>query len=114
MSVRTDDLVKILQLKGMGRKTARKFCELDFNGSGNDIIDFLIEVGSNNIISRFPVYHKQEILAAFEKGQDILEKSARADVCITSIYDKRFPANLKSIIDPPLVINTKGNLDDLS
>lgn len=114
MGFNTYDIVKLLQLRGMGRRTAKKFCELDFNGSSEDLKDFIVEVSGNNLLQRFPVYQKSDIVEAFKKGEEILEKSERANINITSYFDKKFPEALKNIVDPPLVINTKGNLQDLN
>ncbi|QEC77819.1 DNA-processing protein DprA [Mucilaginibacter ginsenosidivorax] len=114
MAIRTEDLVRILQLRGMGRKTAKKLCDLDFSGDTADLVDFILEVSSSKTLQRFPEYSKPDINEAFKKGDDILEKSDRGNIKITSFYDKKFPPALTNIIDPPLIINTKGNLDDLS
>ena len=114
MALKTEDIVRILQLRGMGRKTAKKFCELDFNGTGLDLIDFILEASDKKLLQRLPDYERAEIITAFKKGDGILDKSERANVKITSYFDKKFPKALLDITDPPLVISTKGNLADIS
>jgi len=114
MGIRTEDIVRLLQLKGMGRRKARKFCELDFRGDTRDLLDHILEVCANKTLTRFPEYTRAEIELAFAKGDDILEKSDRANISIHSFYDAKFPKPLKEISDPPMVISTKGNLQDLT
>ena len=65
------------------------------------------------MLSRFPEHSRAEIELAFAKGEDILEKSERANVSILSFYDKKFPDPLRRISEPPMVINTNGDLRSL-
>lgn len=114
MGLSTDDIVRVMQLKGVGRKTLFRICEQEFTLTDMDLVDFLIETGKTKAIPRFPEFTKSEILEAFSEGERILAKSDQANVLITSFYDKAYPAPLKEIPDPPLIINTRGNIELLA
>lgn len=114
MAFKASDIVKIMQLRGMGRKTAWKVVKEEFSGDSADVKDFIIELSRSKKFTRFPEYSRADIAAACEKGNRILEESDRLDVKITSAFDAGFPLALKTIDDPPLIINTKGSLTRLN
>jgi len=113
MELNTKDLVRILQLKKMGRRTAKKLCDFSYQGLSSNLEDIIFEISSKKLISRFPDYSRDEINKASNLGDQILEKSEVEKITITSFYDEKFPRSLLTIEDPPILINTKGKLENV-
>ncbi|WP_316807379.1 DNA-processing protein DprA [Pedobacter agri] len=110
MVISTEIIVRLLQIKGLGRRTAFKLCKgLDFNPTPTELIEYLFDYAKRFPNTRLPVLNTIEIDAAFKKAEDIIDKSERADVQIISYYNELYPQSLKEIPDPPLVLNIKGN-----
>ena len=117
MAIKTPQIVKILQLQGLGRKTAIKFCELSQNeifDNDNDLQEFLLECIDKNRLSRLPFYTSDDFQRAFDKADEILNKSERGGIEILSRYDEDFPQALITIKDAPLILNFKGNYKALN
>lgn len=114
MGLNTETIIGLMQLKGVGRKILFKICEQTKDLKEEALLDYLIDAAKTKKISRLPVFSKSDFKDAFAKGEDILERSDRENIAITSFYDKTFPLTLRSIDDPPLIINTKGNLEKLN
>lgn len=117
MGLKTSQIVKILQLKGLGRKSAVKICDKAMNevlDTDSDLQEFVLGCIANNWVSRLPVYSKYEFEEAFHKGDEICEKSENADVRIISIYDSDFPNKLKIIPDNPILLSFKGDFKQLN
>jgi DNA processing protein len=117
MGLKTEHIVKILQLKGIKRKTAFKICDIAKNeviDHDYDLQDFIINCIANRGIHRLPEYSKTELNIAFEQGNQIIEKSERAGIKILSTFDGDFPEYLKNIHDKPIILNFKGNYKNLN
>lgn len=117
MGLRTDQIVKILQLKGLGRHTAFKICELAISevfDSDLDLMDYIVRCISNKLVRRLPEYSKNDLLDAFKQGEKIIEKSEKAEIIVLSIFDTGFPIALKDIPDKPILVNLKGNFKELN
>lgn len=105
-------LVGLLQLKGLGRNKLMKLVNnLSFEPKSiEDYYDILIE---NNNILKLPSFNKSDLQVAFDKGSDIVEKSENAGIKIISLFNDLYPSILKSIKDPPILLNAKGNISVL-
>lgn len=117
MAIKTNQIVKILQLKGLGRKTAIKFCELSENeifDNDNGLKEFLLECIDKKRLLKLPYYNQDDFKRAFDKSDEILYKSQRGGIQILSQYDEGFPNALKKINDAPLILNFKGNYKALN
>lgn len=117
MGLKTEQIVKILQLKGLGRKTAFKICDIAKNeifDSNSDLQDFILECIANRKVQRLPEYSKHEFEEAFHKGEDIIEKSENENIKIISYFENDFPIKLKEITDSPIVLSFKGNYKQLN
>jgi DNA processing protein len=117
MGLKTEYIVKILQLKGVGRKAAFKICDLVKNeiiDNDFDLQEIIIGFIVNKKISRLQEYTKAELSIAFEQGEQILEKSERAGIKILSAFNSDFPEYLKDIHDKPIILNFKGNYKNLN
>lgn len=104
-------LVKLLQVKQVGRNTISKSLELLLISSpastGDDVIcDILIEYAHKLDIEGIS---KDEIWRGFEKGMGLLEESAKMNIHIISYFDQDYPALLRTIPSAPLIINVLGN-----
>jgi DNA processing protein len=117
MGLKTEQIVKILQLKGLGRKTAFKICDIakdEFFDNDSDLQDFILESIANRKVQRLKEYSNHEFIIAFKKGEQILEESDKAGVKILSVFDEHFPIMLQDIIDRPIILNFKGNYKELN
>jgi DNA processing protein len=116
MDLRVDQIVKILQLKKLGRRTAFKLCERALNeviDHDDDLMDFIRECRAKKWVPRLPEYHRNDFIDAFEEGESILEHSDNNNIKLLSYYDNDFPQSLKGIKDPPIVLNFKGDYKQL-
>lgn len=110
MKLSIENIVKILQLKGVGRKMAFKICNsIDFSPTDNELVDIILDISKRQIFDRIPSYDRAEVLESFQKAEEIIDKSNQKNIEIISFYDSRYPSNLKEINDPPLIINVKGD-----
>lgn len=70
--------------------------------------DYLISLGLNS-------YQVNHVLKPdWNKIDRQFEIAKKNNINIISIFDKKYPANLKQIYDPPLLLFYKGNVDILS
>lgn len=117
MGLKTEHIVKILHLKGIGRRTAFKICKLanhEIIDNDFDLQEFIIGLAADKKISRLQEYTKAELGIAFKQGEEVLEKSERAGIKILSAFDNDFPEYLKNIYDKPIILNLKGNYKNLN
>jgi DNA processing protein len=117
MGLTTEQIVKLLQLKSLGRKTAFKLCEISKNqviDNDYDLKEFLLGCIAQNKVQRLPFYTKEDLSNAFNQGLTILSKSDRAGITVLSVFDELFPSDLKEIHDSPIIINVKGNYRELN
>jgi DNA processing protein len=114
MNLTTNNIIKLLQVKGMGRRTAFKICnQIDFQMDEHDLIDYLFDFSNLYPNVRMPVLDRKQIAEGFVKAENIIEKSELNGVKIISYFESSFPTSLRSIPDPPLLVNIKGNIDAL-
>jgi len=117
MGLKTEQIVKILQIKGLESKTAFKICDVANNetiDNDYDLQNFIIGCIANKSIYGLPEYSKTELNIAFEQGSQILRKSERAGIKILSTFDSDFPQYLKDIHNKPIILNFKGNYKNLN
>jgi DNA processing protein len=114
MGLKTEQIIKILQLKGIGRKKAFSICEQARDETfksdielRNYIADYFTNISKDN-------YSDDDYKIAFEKGDNIIYKSEEENIKIISYYDDDFPNMLKQMGDKPIVLNYKGNIQILS
>ena len=114
MQIRTDIVVKLLQLPRVGKKTVFKILDgLDFPiASDMDLFDVLEEKGS---LLKLPTFSQSEFQKAMGEADEILEKSERENIAVISWYHKDYPEALKRMGQEkaPLVLNIKGDLQVL-
>ncbi len=117
MGLHTNQIVKILQLKRLGRTTAFKICEkaaYEILDKDQDLMEFIFGCIANKWVSRLPEYSKDEMIDAFTKGDEIIEKSDYNNIKIISFYDNDFPKSLKNIPNAPIILNFKGDYKQLN
>lgn len=115
MKIRIESIVDLLQIKGIGRRTAFKICRhLDFSPKSDEWFDVLYKFSHENPNVRMPTLNKVELEESLKKSEIIFEKSEKANVKILSFFDSQYPETLKSIADPPLIINVKGEVNKLN
>jgi len=117
MGLTTRQILKILQLKGLGRKTAFKICEKagdEVIDTDHDLAEFVKGCIANNWIRQLPEVSKYDFETAFSKAEEIIEKSEYGNIKILSYYDEHFPKSLKTINDPPILLNFKGDYKSIN
>jgi predicted Rossmann fold nucleotide-binding protein DprA/Smf involved in DNA uptake len=108
MALKTEQIVKLLQLKGIVNKTALMICEMTRNetiGNDSDFLEFFLRSKVNNKFQGFPSYSEAEINCAIEKGNKIIEESDKCDIKIISLYDKDYPSPFKLLTDKPVILS---------
>jgi len=117
MALKTEQIVKLLQLKGIVNKTALMICELTRNetiDNDSDFLEFILHLKANNKSQGFPSYSEAEINCAIEKGNKIIEESDKCDIKIISLYDKDYPSPFKLMPDKPVILNVQGNIKTIN
>lgn len=117
MGLSSGQIIKILQLRNVGRKTAFKICELSSNFSikdDKDLSDFLSDIANNHSIAKLPIFSKNEMIEAFEEGDYVIQKSLNSNIKYVSFFETDFPSRLKNEPDPPILINFIGDIELLS
>ncbi|MFM1828983.1 MAG: hypothetical protein RL624_1224 [Bacteroidota bacterium] len=112
-TVRTDHIIKALQLPRLGRKTAFKlFNLLNFKISGDqELFDFIKE---NSEKFRLPNYSSVEWHNALNKFEDINYLNEKHGIQCISFYDENYPDLYKSINDSPIILNYIGNISNIN
>ena len=117
MGLKTSQIVKILQLKGLGKKTAIKICDRaqdEVLDSDSELKEFVLGCIANKWVKRLPIFSQNEFAEAFQKGEDICKKSEQSGVRILSIYDNDFPYQLRNIPDNPILLSFRGDYKRLN
>jgi DNA processing protein len=114
MHIRTDIVIKLLQLPKVGKKTVFKILDgVSFAiTSDQDLVDVVKE---NAAKFKLPAYSQSEFQKAIQEAETILEKSERENINIISWYHKDYPDALKLVgqTQAPLILNIKGNIEAL-
>lgn len=113
MALKTDQIIKLNQLRGIVNKTALMICEMARNeaiDNDSDFLEFLIDSKVHNKFQGFPSYSEAEINYAVDQGNKIIEESDKCDIKIISLYDKEYPSTFKLMPDKPVILNVQGNL----
>lgn len=113
MKLRVDQIVKLLQVKGLGRTKLLRFSKLvEFNlSSDQELAEFL---GENLINLKVPFLSISEILETFSKGESLLEKSERIGIKTISIFDSSYPNLLTNTSAPPILLHYLGDLTTIN
>lgn len=112
MTLSTSNIIKLLQVKGIGRGKVFRLNELfPFDPKNDsDLADLLIEMLPKIKIQGL---NKSDILMAFQKGETLYEASKEKGINTISYGDSNYPELLKSIAAPPIILNVLGNIDCL-
>jgi len=104
----TSNIVKLQQVKGLGKAKISKLQEItSFEPQSNaDLLDILIEHSKE---LRLGEISKSDIFLAFEKGDQLIEKSLENNIKILSINDSNYPELLKRTKAAPLLLSVKGS-----
>ena len=112
MKLTTDQIIKLLQVPGLGKSKIFKFAEslTYFPNNDRDLLDLLLE---SSVGLKININSVHQVLEAFGEGEKLLERSERHGIKILSFYDHRYPPQLKNISSPPIIINCKGDVTKL-
>ncbi len=103
----------LMQVKGVSRKTIYKNFKLESGEySLGDIRDIIQQAALST--KKIGVPDMQELEAAYEKYQSVIERSNELGIRIFSYLDQGFPTKLRKIADPPAVIYALGNTECLN
>lgn len=107
-----ETLIKILSIKGIGRKTARLLIEKLPPGiiTDNQLIDYLLLFSSNK--SRLSL-GLETIKAGINKGSRTITDSKKSDISFIEFNSVYYPTLLSKIDDPPLILSYKGDIEIL-
>lgn len=115
-------IVKLLQLPGFGPKSVENLITnpsfFSSELSENELLEIVNESIKTKKIRVKTEYSSNEFSKAFDKGQEIIDKSISNQVSIVTKYDDDFPSCFKAIISinndkvkdvSPLIMSLKGN-----
>lgn len=117
MGLTTEQIITILELPGIGRKTAFKICEAGHSerlGNFHELFDWLGFLSNKREFLKISKITEGDFQKAVFLTQKIQEDSCVNNINIISYYDESFPKLLKLIDDAPLILNYKGNLNGIS
>ena len=112
MNLSTERIIKLLQVKGIGRAKVLRLSEMvDFTPtSDQELAKLLME---NLSALKVPFIQFNDVLSAFQKGEELLEKSFNLGIRTISYFDSNYPPLLKNIPTAPLILNVRGNLSSI-
>lgn len=110
MQFNAERIIKLLQIKGIGKGKVFRLSEIVSNGvdDDNSFADFILE---HLRVLKIPSITKDEILASFTKGSELYELSIEKNIKIIALGSAEYPELLKNITNPPLILNALGNLN---
>jgi DNA processing protein len=111
--ISTYDIVALLQLPKVGRKTALKLIQgLNRAITGmQELADYVKERAKE---FRLPEYTIADFTHAYASAEWIWEQSERLGIKIISFLDAAYPAQLKDMADLPITLSYKGDIDNLT
>jgi DNA processing protein len=97
-------LLALMKLQGVGRRKALQVAgPANAHATWSDYLEMILERAQRE---RLPV---NELRQAWSLAEEQLEKSTDAGIAAYSIHDEGYPAQLKTIPDPPAVLYVKGD-----
>ena len=117
MSLTNKQIIILLNLPGIGRKTAFKICDLATlkdNMSDQDLFEFISEIKAKKQVNRMPFITSNDFKKARGKADEIMVISEKMKIGICSFFDQEFPEKLKDSIDPPIILNYKGDIKQIN
>ena len=106
----TSWIISLLNIKGIGRKTAHEIIKL---ASTFEEVNLFALLESNKDKLRVKDFDHLMIEDGIEKKNNIVDKSYDLGIKWITIIDDQYPEQLKKTSDPPLVLYYKGNIDVL-
>jgi DNA processing protein len=117
MALTTSQIITILKLPGVGRKTAFNICEAGIFESfahNNELFDWITTLSKNPKFARLSNVSFDDFEKSLTFSLKLQDNSQKNNIDIVSFYDELYPKALKEIDDKPLIINYKGNIRDIS
>lgn len=107
-------ILTLLNLPNVGNQTLRSIINLEEHAPKNKNDLFPIIESLKKKRPKIGIINELDIDMAYEKSDKILKKSEKDKVKIIKYYDKEYPKRLLSIDDFPVLLHTKGNIDNLN
>ncbi|MGG4443731.1 DNA-processing protein DprA [Brevibacillus fortis] len=104
-------ILTIMSLPRIGRKSVHKLLQIPEFSQISSLKEILIIM--NQFFSK-EVFTLEDIQLAREKAEEILLKCVKYEIEVLSFLNPLFPARLKLIPDPPILLYAKGNLKCLN
>lgn len=99
------DIIALLSIEGVGRKTVNYILEL--YGSHSLTMNEVYEILKNKLT----FISLECIINAYEKSKCILDYFEKANIHIIHYLSRDYPNSLKNISDPPMLLFIKGHYD---
>src|SRR5258708_31146057 len=112
MKLTTEHIIKLLAVRGVGRAKVFKLADL-ITFRPHDDAELADALTEQMVGLRVSPVAQQEILACFAHAGEQLAESQQKGIKTLSYFDEAFPALLKEITNPPIVLHVLGNLDSL-
>lgn len=124
MALSNQQIIALLEIKGLGLKSAIKIGDYLNNESTKVDVNELFETveffRTKRIIPTNFEFNKDIIEASLEKASTIIQKSHASGIGLLSRYDSRFPKTLKHVVDrkgadtSPILLYYKGDINIIS
>ncbi len=111
MGLSTEQIVKILQIRNLERKSAFLICNIlkdEIIRNDHELKESLLDC-KGMIIPELPSFSEDDLNRAVMEGNKICQTSENSGIKILSFYDDDFPKSLRKIEDCPIILNFKGN-----
>ena len=108
--ISTRDLLAALQLPKVGPSAVRKLWASANDQAGASLLERLETVQGK----RGAVLSDADVTRAYDKADEIVERSQQLKIHVLSLADSSYPSALLDVPDHPPVIYVKGNLETLA
>jgi DNA processing protein len=105
------NLIILLNIPGLGTKTASSIldCLSEDISDKSELIEILND--HKKISSRIKSFSSQDAHNAITNADELIEKCRELSINIIGYTDTDYPKRLKTIVDPPPILYSRGNLD---
>lgn len=108
-------ILALLQLPRVGRKTAKRFLDIYGGKIYTDISDIWYDFDDFKGAKKSLLdITKKSFIETYQKVELIQEKCMKMDINIIGWNDLEYPSMCRNILDPPLILFAKGNIANVN
>jgi DNA processing protein len=112
MNLGTKQIIQLTQVDGMDRTQILRFAK-SLSSFPMDDKELVEAVLASRSVLRMALPGREMLLARFKRGEQRLWSSQVKAIRLISIYDDVYPPLLRGIPDAPLILNVRGNVQNV-